>query len=352
MDLNQIRDKIDRIDFDILKLLDQRLELALRARKLKSQVVDAKREAEVLNYIKQHSIGLTREDFSTELFTNIMSESRRLQKQDIKLLAFQGEHGAYAEVAAREFAPQMAYIPCLKFSEVFKGVCKGFFDYGIVPVENSIGGSVTEVNELLSNENVTVVGEIKIPIHHCLLALPGANVRELKKVYSHPQALSQCSKFLRDKDIEPTPFYDTAGSAKMLSEAKWSGVGAIASELSAELYHLQILHKGIEDHGKNKTRFLIIAKEGAKVEGALSKCSVTFRAEDRAGSLYEILALFAKEKINLTRIESIPSRDYPDHFLFFLDFQGDIMSEKVVALLEKVKVMTTTFKLLGRYQAS
>jgi prephenate dehydratase len=177
------------------------------------------------------------------------------------LVAFQGEHGAYGDVAARKLIPDGACIPCMEFMDVFRGVEEGHFDLGVVPVENSLEGAVTQVNDLLTTTDLKVIGEARIRVNHCLLATDITDYRDIRLVYSHPQALAQCRGFLMRNHLEPRPYYDTAGAAKMLARENPRAAAAIASALCAELYDLEIIKEGIEDGPSNTTRFLLLARD-------------------------------------------------------------------------------------------
>jgi prephenate dehydratase/chorismate mutase len=350
MDIYDLRQEIDRIDFELLKLIKTRMEMALKIRKFKADITDSTREEEVIHRVKSHSeaLGLLTPEFSGHLFSRIIEESKVLQSKGYLLAGFQGEHGAYSEVAARTYDHNLAYIPCVEFADVFEGVEEGHLDLGVVPVENSLGGAITQVNELLIETNLKIIGEVKIPVHHCLLTLPETDYRELRVVYSHPQALTQCRDFLTRNHLEPRPFYNTAGAARMLSIDRPKASAAIASELCAEIYNLEIIKEEIEDHEENKTRFLVISKCGLDEPG--KKCSIIFSTIHRAGALFEILRIFAEAEINLTRIESMPNREDPGNYYFFLDFEGDVNNKKVQDVLDDLKGHTLMYKFLGCYK--
>ena len=212
-------------------------------------------------------------------------------------------------------------------------------------MENTLGGVVSQVNQLILDTDLYVTGAIELSIHHCLLGLPGADHRELRAVYSHYQALEQCHHFLIRNKLEPVPYYDTAGAAKMLAEKAPKATAVIASDLCAELYNLEIIKENIEDFSRNKTRFLVFAKEENKTAG--SKCSIVFSTEHKAGTLFRVLEVFARESLNLTRIESLPNQ--LGSFVFFLDFEGSREDANVVKALEEVKKITTRFRLMGFY---
>ena len=346
MILKEIRNAIDNIDSKILKLLNDRMELVLMAKKFKPQIEDREREKEVFERIEKNLTGLINATFVQGIYAEILKESKNLQQKEYKLIAFQGEHGAFGESAAREWNRDLTPVPCTEFEQVFEGVESGLYDYGIVPVENTLGGSVDQVNRLLINTNLHVVGALKLPIHLCLLVLPGTDYREIRTVYSHPQALAQARNFLARNKLDPVPYSDTAGAARMLAEKRPKGSAAIASKFCEKLYHLEIVKEGVEDLDKNITRFLVLSKEENKEEG--DKCSVVFSTEHKAGTLFRVLEVFAKENINLTRIESIPSE--PGNYAFFLDFIGSSRDDKVLRPIEMVRQMTTDFKIIGCYK--
>jgi prephenate dehydratase/chorismate mutase len=350
MDIQDIRREIDRIDFEMVRLLKTRMEFALKTRKFKRDITDNSRETEVLQRVQGHAraMGLLSPDFASELFTRIIQESKTLQSHGYRLAGFQGEHGAYSEVAARHFDATLIFIPCMEFADVFEGVCDDYFDFGVVPVENSLGGAITQVNELLIDTELQIINEVKLPVHHCLLTLPETDYREIRTVYSHPQALTQCRDFLNRNHLEPIPFYDTAGAASMISMERPKAAAAIASELCAEIYNLEIIKQNIEDHAENQTRFLVLSKQTPETPG--NKCSIIFSARHRAGALFEILKLFADAHINLTRIESMPNRNDPGNYYFFLDFEGNQHDAQITNVLMELQKNTIMYKFLGCYQ--
>ncbi len=350
MKLEEIRHKIDKIDRELLVLLQERMGLALRSRKFKKTVSDPTREEEMLSRIERLNLDLIERSFTRRLIRTIIEESKRLQEENRPLVAFQGEHGAYGEVAARRLIPGGAYIPCLEFIDVFRGVEERQFDMGVVPVENSLEGAVTQVNDLLTTTDLKVIGEAKVTVKHCLLAIADTDHREIRLVYSHPQALAQCRGFLMRNKLEARPFYDTAGAAKMLARENPRAAAAIASELCAELYDLEIIKEGIEDGPANNTRFLLLSREPHADGG--DKTSIIFATPHEAGRLFAVLRLFAEANINLTRIASMPLRSDPENYCFFLDFEGAEKDEKVTAVLQQMENLTISMKRLGSYPAA
>ena len=350
MKLDEIRGNIDKIDRELLVLLQERMGLALRTKKFKTSVTDPRREEDVLSRIDRMSLDLVERTFTRQLLKTIIEEGKRLQEKDRPLVAFQGEHGAFSELAARQLVPDGAYIPCLEFIDVFRGVEQGDLDIGVVPVENSLEGAVTPVNDLLTTTSLHVTGEATVTVNHCLLAPSPTRLEDIRIVYSHPQALAQCRNFLARHHIEPRPYYDTAGAAKMLARENPRVTAAIASDLCADLYDLNVLEKGIQDGPANSTRFLLMSPRPSKVPG--NKTSVIFVTPHLAGRLYTVLGLFADAGINLTRIASMPLRSDPGNYCFFLDFEGDQSDTTVEQVLKQMEKLTISLKNLGSYPAA
>jgi len=346
MDLKDIRTRIDFLDSKILRLLNDRMELSLITKKLKTSIEDSEREKALLDRIRQNSPGLINSEFIEKVYTEIIRESKNLQMGDFHLIGFKGLHGAYDEIASREWDKQLITIPCDGYFQVFEGVRTGLYDYGIVAVENTLGGIFGEVNELLVNTDLYVVGAIEMPISLCLLTLSGADHREIRTIHSSPQALDQCSNFISRNNLEPVQHYESAGAAKMLAEEKPQGAAVIASKLAAEIYGLEVVKEDIDNFGNNVTRFLILSREQNKEEG--DRCSIVFSTAHRAGTLFNALEVFAKKNINLTRIGSI--RSGMGDYTFFLDFIGSNRDEIVVAVLKDVEAVTVNYRFMGCYK--
>lgn len=348
IDLGYIRRKIDQLDNHILQLLQKRMEVARISAVFKGpdKIDDPTREQQVIRGLTERETALLQANFIESVYQLVFTESKRIQRETSTLAAFQGEHGAYSEIACRRWNPTFAPMPCEEFSDIFKGVEDGIYDFGVIPVENTLGGMVDQVNGLMLRSNVFIVGAIKLPIHHCLLVTPGTDYRTIRRVYSHPQALSQCREYLRRQNFEPMRFFDTAGAAKMLSETNPASSAAIASSLAASYYNLEIVQEEIEDLDSNQTRFMIIAREPVKGDG--NKCSISFGTADRAGALFAVLQVFAEHKVNLTRIDSVP--DHPGEFAFFLDFDGSLTDPNIQSTLAKVESVSDNYRFLGCYE--
>jgi len=264
-------------------------------------------------------------------------------------VAFQGEPGAYSESAVLTFFGSFSQpVPCRRFSDVFRSVETGETEFGVVPIENSIEGSVNQVYDLFLKYDHKVCGEIVLKIAHCLIANPGTKLDTIKVIYSHPQALAQCRSFLENLDCEMISTYDTAGSVKMIKEQQLMDAGAIAGERAAEIYNMNILARNISDTPNNYTRFFVLSKNDAPPSGN-DKTSVIFSTRHVPGALYQILGEFAKRKINLTKIESRPTKRRPWEYNFYLDFEGHRTEKHCAEALEGLRSKAVFVKVLGSY---
>jgi chorismate mutase/prephenate dehydratase len=269
-------------------------------------------------------------------------------KQKVKV-AFQGERGAFSESAIYAFFGEKVDVkPCRDLTEVFDSVDKQDTQFGVVPVENSLEGSVNQTYDLFLTHDVKVCGEIIIRISHCLIANPNTTLDDVKAVYSHPQALAQCRRFLERLGRELIPTYDTAGSVKMLKEKGLKDAAAVASEKAAEIYGMKILAREIEDNPSNYTRFFVLSKEDSPRTGR-DKTSIIFAAAHTPGSLYHALGEFAKRNINLTKIESRPTKQKAWEYNFYLDFEGHRSEKRCAEALEALAKGGAFLKILGSY---
>jgi prephenate dehydratase len=279
------------------------------------------------------------------------------------IIAYQGVPGAYSEKAARALFPGCETLPCDTFEAVFAAVEKKRAARGVIPVENSLAGSIHLNYDLLVHHALRVTGETYVRVEHALLALPGTKVSSVRAVRSHPQALAQCSDFFATHPgVQPVTWYDTAGAARSLVEDAPDsvvGVAAIASEAAAEIYGLKILKRRLQNRAVNFTRFLAIARPGAKSfggeisplkNGALLKTSLTFiPARNRAGVLHAITGLFAAQGIDLTKIESRPDPENPFDYRFHIDATGGAQEPALKKALAELKKFTRDLRVLGSY---
>lgn len=347
MNLDKIREQIDFIDTKLIHLFNERLELALRTRNYKKVTKDTSREIEVIDRIRQHSNHLIEPDFAEAIFARIIGESKRVQDRKPKLIGFQGAHGAYSEVAVRNFDPAAIPIPCRHFKDVFESVENAEIDLGMVPVENNLAGQIAAANDLLVERDLKIVAEARVPVHHALLCRREVEPESLRFVYSHPVALAQCEGMLMRRGLEPKSHYDTAGAAHtLMSDPQLRTVGVIASKLCAELYDLKVVEENVEDDHRNSTRFVIVSKDGIS-EG--NKTSILFSTPNTAGSLTDILRVFSDRSINMTRIESRPLRGQPEQYGFLADLEGGAQTKPVAEALALLKAQSEVFKLLGTY---
>lgn len=269
-------------------------------------------------------------------------------------VAFQGERGAYGEMATLQYFPDAKLVPLKSFQDVFDAANSNEVEYIVVPVENSIEGSINEIYDILLKAKMSVMGEVYQRVIHCLIT--NRNMKAIRHVYSHPQALAQCRGYLQKKGLKPVPTYDTAGAVKMIKENKMLDSAAIASKRAAELYDMQILDEAIEDRRNNYTRFLVLSpkknKKGGKgdLHDSAHKTSIIFSVRHVPGALFGILGEFAKRKINLTKIESRPTKETPWEYNFYVDFEGHFQNKAVHEALMSIKPKTSYMKILGSYK--
>jgi prephenate dehydratase len=266
-------------------------------------------------------------------------------------IAFQGEPGAYSEMAIYEHLGEgHAVVPCETFDAVFSCVADEECDYGFIPVENSVAGSIHRNYDLLLQNPLVVIGEHYLRISHCLIGIPGTSLTEIRRVISHPQALAQCESYLRSMgdEVHSEAVYDTAGSVKILRELGDRTVGAIASRQAADIYGMAVIAENIEDYPDNFTRFQIIARQPVQ-PGDDAKTSIVFSLNNRPGELYRAMSVFALRDIDLTKIESRPLRDKPWEYSFYIDFVGAVGEEKVTRALANLEEFTTFLRVLGSY---
>ncbi len=274
------------------------------------------------------------------------------KEQAMTIVAFQGEPGAYSEQAARQhFGSGIVTMPCESFEGIFAAVESGEADRGVVPVENSLAGSINRAYDLLLEHDLRVWGEVLLRVRHHLLAPAGTRLEEVTTVRSHPQALAQCERWLTDHKLKAVTWYDTAGSAKQLAEQPEPGVAVIASALAAETYGLEVLASNIEDLAWNYTRFFVIGR-GEPPTTAKAKTSLVFAVSHEPGSLYGCMGEFATRGINLTKLESRPRRNRPWHYVFYLDFEGHWQDPTCQQALVGLLARAAFVKLLGSYPAA
>ncbi len=268
------------------------------------------------------------------------------------IIAFQGEPGAYSEQAVRQhFGAAARTLPCRSFLEIFAALQNGRSTHGMLPVENSLAGTVIPAYDLLMDHDLFVQGEAIVKVEHCLMAPAGTPLAEVVRVQSHHQALAQCEQTLRRMGVTAVDYYDTAGAARDLAANPEPGTAAIASELAAQTYNLEILVRNLEDLDFNFTRFFVLGKTPPPRQDP-SKTSIIFTTRHTPGALYAVMGELATRNINLTKIESRPRRNRPWHYLFYVDFEGHEDDPPVRDALLGILKRASFLKVLGSYPAA
>ena len=374
MDLTSLRGEIDRIDQELLVLFEERMNIVREVAQYKKEqglpIFHPEREQQVLD----RAASRAKEPYKTDarvLFTTLMELSKfhqkiqisepgpvalrikeALQKQPIRFsrpkIACQGTQGAYSHIAAETLFPDGEITFTQEFEDVFKAVEDGSVDCGLLPIDNSNAGSVTAVYTLMKKYDFYINHGIKVKVDHCLAARPGVSMEQIKHVYSHEQALRQCSAFFeRNPACEPCEFLNTALAAEYVSRLD-EPAAAICSSKSAELYGLTILEKGIQNTGENYTRFMCISKTMQLHEEA-DMVSIAVAISNQPGSLYKLLTVFAAAGVDLTKIESKPMGTKNFDVIFYIDFLGNLRSPEIYHLINNLSGEFKYFKFLGNY---
>jgi len=354
--LSRLRTQIDSIDQSLLRLLNERGQLSQRVGSLKAEtgqaVFSPGRERELLNRLKNLNRGPLANETIEAVFMEIIHASRNLQKA-LKIAYFGPEATFTHQAALRQFGRRAQYIPCRSIADVFTEVDRERADYGVVPIENSTEGVVNHTLDMFVESSLSVCAELEMPIRHYLLGkkVKGPLAKAIHTLYAFPQPLAQCRQWLENHlpNVKVVDAASTAQSAQLA--AKHPGSAAIASRLAADIYGLDILAPRIEDVANNFTRFLVIGASQPAQTGR-DKTSVMFSIKDRVGALYDILMPFKKFGLNMTKIESRPTRQRAWEYVFFVDVIGhrsESRVQKALALLERSCVF---LKILGSYPRS
>ena len=265
-------------------------------------------------------------------------------------LAYQGEPGAYSEAAALQYGgPQAETLPCKSFEDVFDAVSRQKATHGVVPLENSIGGTIHRNYDLLLDHDLTITGEVELDVVHCLQALPGTKIGDIKVVYSHPQALAQCERYLKDLGASVEAVYDTAGGAKLVAEKKLAGAAALASRRAADVFGLEVLQEAVQDFEYNITRFAII---GGAPPADANKTTIVFALPSTPGALFKALSVFALRDINLTKLESRPMRGRPWEYLFYVEVDAPRSDLGCARALTHLAEFARWTRVLGTYKGT
>ena len=352
--LKQLRDKIDAIDSEILKLVNKRAEHAEQIGLIKKSgiIYRPEREAQILQRLQQENSGPLNDARIVQLFTEIMSVCRALEKP--MTVACLGPQGTFSEEAAiKRFGSAITTLPCDSIDDVFRSVETGRAGYGVVPVENSTEGAVGRTLDMLLQTGLTLCGEIQLPVHHSLMAQQ-ADLNRIKTVYSHPQSFAQCHHWLQTNlPSVSSQQYITANSnadAARLA-AQDDNAAAIAGKRAGQLYRLAICAENIEDDSKNTTRFLVLGTQHVAPSGN-DKTSLVMSAGNHAGAIHKLLTPFAEHGVSMTRLESRPSRINLWQYVFFVDIEGHQDDINVTTALEQLNEKASFLKILGSYPAT
>lgn len=375
LDLSESRAQIDVIDKEITRLFQKRIDVCRDVAAYKIQnnkkVLDKTRENQKLEALSKLAEDSFKEHGICDLFTQVMAICRKRQYQIMKeegvaqpvpfecvdeidktnaTVVFQGVEGAYSHAASMAYFGDLAtYFHVPNFEEVMKAVANKEADFGVLPLENSSAGQVGDVYDLLTRYDNTIVGEYYLPVRHCLLGLKGADIDKIHTVYSHPQGLMQCGKFLNEHSSwQQISQANTAMAAQKVIKENNPNTAAIASETAAKLYGLEILEEGINDNKTNTTRFIIVSRKKCYRKDA-SKISVMFEIPHESGSLYTILSHMIYNDLNMTKIESRPIPEQPFEYRFFVDFEGNLADAAVENAILGIKEEAARLKILGNY---
>lgn len=376
MDINQAREKLNGIDDQLVSLFAERMQTVLAVAQYKKEhnltVLDKSRETDILNRVTE-AAGPELAGYTKVLFNTLFDLSRSYQSQfihkdsalqkevrqaleqtpakmpDQAVVACQGVEGAYSQAACEKLFSLPSIMYFKSFEAVFNAVDKGMCRYGILPIENSSAGSVSQVYDLMKKFRFSIVRSVKLRINHTLLAKKGTRLEDIREIYSHEQGLNQCNEFLREHpEIKANVYENTAVAAKMVADSDRTDIAAISSRECAELYGLQILSDHIQNSDNNYTRFICISRTPEIYPGA-DKMSLMFTLPHRPGSLYSVITKFATLGLNLTKIESrpIPGKDF--EFMFYFDASVSAHSAELLKLLAELEGTLEQFSFLGCY---
>jgi len=366
--LDEIRKDIDNIDKELVKLFEERMKIVGEIAKNKIEtgkaVYDPTREQEVIKRALDYSNNKTFTNYTKDFFEKLMDISKNYQYSLVPIqkkisnttnkkglsVGFQGVSGSFSDSAVDYLYDQNIIRRNYKsFEQLFIAVLKGEVEEGVVPYENTSTGGVNDVLDLLRKYDLFIVAQFDVTINHCLLGVYGSTVGDIKMVYSHPQALLQCTKFFeKNKEILKYPYANTAIAAKDIAIWNEKYKGAIASKKAAKLYNLQVLIENLQDNSLNTTRFIVV-KNKLEIKENASKTSVIFTAAHVPGALYNILKTFYLNDINITRIESRPNINRKFEYYFYLDFVGTVNDKSVIKAINEAKKNCGYFKILGSY---
>lgn len=380
MNLEECRKEIDNIDKEIVELFVKRMnvakDVALYKKENSMNIYDAERERKLLEKVEENA-GEEFGDYTRRLYSSILELSRNCQSKILSpssklsraikeavqktpplfpqkaVVACQGVEGAHSSAACQKLFEKPSIMYCQSFEAVFQAVESGLCDYGVVPLENSSAGSVTQIYNLMSEYKFSIVRSTKMQIEHNLLAKKGTKAENIKEIFSHPQAISQSSDFLSSlgKDVKVTECANTAIAAKMVSESERGDVAALSSELCASQYSLEIIKPYVQNSKNNYTRFICFSKNLEIYPGA-DRTSLLIKTPHRAGALYSVIANFYSLGINIIKLESRPIPESDFEFMFYFDIDVSVYSEKLPLIIDQTEYAlgAQNIKYLGSYR--
>ncbi len=354
MSVDKVRKTVDKIDQKILELLNERAKASQKIGKIKVKkgqgVYSPEREKEILERLRGMNQGPMTDSAIDAIYSEIMSSSISLEKE--VRIAYLGPESTFTHQAAlKKFGKSVSYFPCLNISDVFAEVDRSRSDYGVIPVENSTEGAVNYTLDMFIDSGLKICAELYLQIHHHLLS-NASSIKKINQVYSIPQALAQCRLWLESNvpGARIIAASSTAEAARYVADHPQfkNEIACVASLLAAKEYRLKVLAPSIEDTANNTTRFIVIAREGCQPTGN-DRTSIVFAVQDRVGALHDILVHFQKAGINMTKIESRPSKKKVWSYFFFVDFEGHAKEPRIEQALKNLEKHCTLFKILGSY---
>ncbi len=358
--LDDLRKEIDKVDKELVDLFEKRMEIVTEVAKYKIEnkvsVLNSSREGEVIKKNTERLKNKELEPYLKDFFIRLMDLSKNYQNHKIDnaksliKVCYQGTTGSYSEQALLEyFGEGVNSYPVKKFEDVFKELKEESAHYGVLPIENSSTGAINEVYDLLRKYGLYIVGNIALKINHNLMGLKGSRLEDIREVYSHPQALEQCSDFLSKKDWVLVPYHNTAMAAELIKNKEANYMAAIGSRKAAEVNDLEIIKENINNNNSNYTRFIIIGRSLEERDDN-NAISIVFSNPHKPGALYDSLGIFKTNNLNMIRIESRPIIGSPWEYYFYVDLEGDINSENVKKALDEIQSNSNYFKVLGYYK--
>lgn len=372
LDLREIRDRIDKIDSSLVDLLEERMIIVEDVAKYKKEnnmkIFDSKRESEVIqkntNRVKNDEL----KKYIEKILNDIMSVSKEYQESKLyeieekkfsmdftgKKMGYTGVPGSFAHEVLMDLVEEN-HVDIYNYNtheDLVEGVASREVDYGVIPIENSSTGEVRDSIDLIKEKDVFIVGEIALKIKQNLLGIKGSEIEDVRYVYSHEQALMQCSKFLKEYDNwELKPYSNTAASAELIKKENNKQNACIANIKTKNIFDLELLAEGINNNKENYTRFVIISSK-LEVSEKSNKISIVTATEHKAGSLFKLLEIFSNEKLNMVSIKSRPMQNKTWEYYFYIDFDGNLNDENVIKAFENIKNKVSYLKILGNYRSS